>query len=771
MASSHIFLFLFLFAITNATPLNSEDRIIKGHESVKNSHPFMVTIQEIEYLLHFCGGSLINSRTVLTAAHCVLYPKINSTFRADQVMVILGEHHMYRPEGTELKRYVAEIIINEVYKSRTELSPFDSDIALLILNEDVPFTDAIQPICLYSGTDYHRYKIPTVAGWGQTLEGKITSTNLLEIQIPIIDNENCAKAFRKNWNGERMICAGYPELPHNHEDICQGDSGGPLFIEVRGKKVQIGLVSFNSALGCSRKRYPASFTKISEFIDWIVSNAKGDVYEDRIISGKESDRHAHPFLVSIQDTEDFFHFCGGALINSRTILTAAHCIFDLRTKIQTKAYEISVSFGEHNIHKKEGNEVTRRVRKVIKHEIFPKGQRRMDSDIALLILDKPVTFSATIQPICISSNKHLKNVMATVAGWGETRKQFTSSLLMEIDIPIIDNQKCAKVFEFSWYEKHMLCAGYPELPEDHPDVCDGDSGGPVFMTSGDKKVQIGIVSFGSGKGCAQEGHPSVLTKLSEFIPWVLANAEGGDVCVVSVQDVEYPPIHFCGGSLINSRTILTAAHCIYSMKKLVAKLLMSSKDIRVVLGDHNVDKKEGNEVIIQVRSVIKHETFPNGVKKFDSDIALLILDQPVTFNDYIQPICINSNKNLGNVMTTVAGWGRTLEKFSSSILMETNLPIIDNDKCSYSLRYTWYEKHMLCIGYPDLPDDFPDTCQGDSGGPVFIKSGNRNVQVGIVSFGTLKGCSIHGYPGGLTKVSEFVPWILENAEGGRVCVV
>jgi secreted trypsin-like serine protease len=54
--------------------------------------------------------------------------------------------------------------------------------------------------------------------------------------------------------------------------MLQGDSGGPLiYQEDDGRYTEVGIVSFGATAGCE-KGYPAGFTKVTSYLDWIESN-------------------------------------------------------------------------------------------------------------------------------------------------------------------------------------------------------------------------------------------------------------------------------------------------------------------------------------------------------------------------------------------------------------------------------------------------------------------------------------------------------------------
>lgn len=112
-------------------------------------------------------------------------------------------------------------------------------------------------------------------GWGITGERGKMSPILMEVQVPVIENQICKELYQKNGShrtdiqfSERVMCAGFAE---GGKDSCQGDSGGPLMLPIfeNGKFpfYQIGVVSNGD--GCGKPNKPGIYANIQFYADWI----------------------------------------------------------------------------------------------------------------------------------------------------------------------------------------------------------------------------------------------------------------------------------------------------------------------------------------------------------------------------------------------------------------------------------------------------------------------------------------------------------------------
>ena len=158
---------------------------------------------------------------MVTAAHCVQSKRISS------LLALIGDHDVrVREEGEQRLEILAKHVHPYYVKHKS-----DHDIAIFEFANHVEFSSYAQPIALSSPERESKEDEPvTVAGWGTQREGGKTAKILRFVQIRIVGQSRCKKAYP--WVGANQVCAGLIET--GGKDSCQGDSGGPLWITERG---------------------------------------------------------------------------------------------------------------------------------------------------------------------------------------------------------------------------------------------------------------------------------------------------------------------------------------------------------------------------------------------------------------------------------------------------------------------------------------------------------------------------------------------------------
>lgn len=230
-------------------------KIVGGQEAPVGAWPWMASLQFGGHLL--CGGTLINSEWVMTAAQCIV------SVTPSSYTVYLGRHTQKGPNPNEVSRSVTKIVVHPRFNSKT----FDNDIALLKLSSNVTFTDYIRPVCLAaSNSEYSAGRECWVTGWGSLKTGAPAPDpgTLQEVVVPIVSNSDCNSVFGSITNN--MMCAGTSQ---GGKGTCNGDAGGPLMRKMDSKWVQGGVTSFVSASGCAEPKVPSGYARVSQYESWI----------------------------------------------------------------------------------------------------------------------------------------------------------------------------------------------------------------------------------------------------------------------------------------------------------------------------------------------------------------------------------------------------------------------------------------------------------------------------------------------------------------------
>jgi secreted trypsin-like serine protease len=256
-------------------------------------------------------------------------------------------------------------------------------------------------------------------------------------------------------------------------------------------------------------------------------------------------------------------------------------------------------------------------------------------------------------------------------------------------------------------------------------------------------------------GCSQQldtGSPDVGANVEDIIhgetslpkewPWqVQITKDGG---------------HWCGGSLLSDRWVLTAAHCVDGQSD--ASLSVRAGLTKLVPAGPNV----------QVRTVLSHQIHPAwNAATLENDVALIRLSSAVVFNLHVQPIAIEDRVAPVDTHAYVTGWGWTAAGGSTSnTLQETSLGVVDSAVCDAAGTLSLpVQASMLCTGY--VGGDHGG-CHGDSGGPLVVPSNsfsNGWKQIGVVSWGVGFFCDSYTV---FSRLSALAPWIHSVVGSGSV---
>ncbi|XP_055694142.1 serine proteinase stubble isoform X2 [Lutzomyia longipalpis] len=275
-------------------------------------------------------------------------------------------------------------------------------------------------------------------------------------------------------------------------------------------------------------------------------------------------------------------------------------------------------------------------------------------------------------------------------------------------------------------------------------------------TGGGAESRIFTISAAKGVEC---GISSMATRSETRIVGGKNAAFGRWPWQVSVRRTSFfgfSSTHRCGGAVLNKNWVTTAGHC-------VDDLLTSQIRIRVGEYDFSHVHEQFSYVERGASKKIVHPKY--NFFTYEYDLALVRLESPLDFDMHISPICLPATDDLLiGENATVTGWGRLSEGGTlPTVLQEVTVPIVSNDRCKTMFlragRHEFIPEIFLCAGHDTGGQD---SCQGDSGGPLQVKARDGHYFLaGIISWGV--GCAEANLPGVCTRISKFVPWILENS--------
>jgi len=238
-----------------------QPKIVGGKLAPIGAYPWQVSLGVSwiadPYSAHFCGGTVLSERWIITAAHCVV-----DTSPA-RIAVTAGTNTLV---AGATRRNVKLIIVHKSYNPAKD----DNDVAMMELTDPLPTGIFIKSIPLLTSTAESVLLIKdaplAVTGWGATEFGGSKVRDLRHLDnLPFVPTLTCNDASAYNGRiTENMICAG-PRA--GGEDSCQGDSGGPLTVETGTSPKLAGIVSWGEK--CAEAEKVGVYTRVARYVDWV----------------------------------------------------------------------------------------------------------------------------------------------------------------------------------------------------------------------------------------------------------------------------------------------------------------------------------------------------------------------------------------------------------------------------------------------------------------------------------------------------------------------
>jgi secreted trypsin-like serine protease len=250
-----------------------EPSIIGGTAVPNGKYPFIAALIDTRIQgntpldQQFCGGTLIDKNSVLTAGHCVVDDPSVRPLPTAHLRVIVGRSVLNSKQEGQVRR-VSAIFAHPDYavtsSAGVDVTVFDA--AVLELSSPV---SGITPIKLATSSQNYLEqpgRNATVAGWGDTNahpEEVNHPDRMRQVRIPVVSDSRADRVIDALYGHSLgyvppiMVAAG-----KKGKSACFGDSGGPLFEPVEGKRYQIGITTFGPSK-CGMAGYPGVYTEVN----------------------------------------------------------------------------------------------------------------------------------------------------------------------------------------------------------------------------------------------------------------------------------------------------------------------------------------------------------------------------------------------------------------------------------------------------------------------------------------------------------------------------
>merc|ERR1719266_1360825 len=233
---------------------------IAGGQDADSPIGWQVSVRQCaQGFCHFCGGTILDATTVMSAAHCFTQGQSMSGF-----FVTAGVVNRNDNSGQTIE------IANGVWNADMPYQGNNNDFVILKLSSALSFNANVYPACLPEASHAPDTTGATcfASGWGTLQSGAQSLPSLLQwVAVPTVTNQKCNSQYGGGITSS-MICAGSPS---GGIDSCQGDSGGPFICAgANGQAVLTGVVSFG--VGCGLASHSGVYARTTAVLDWINAN-------------------------------------------------------------------------------------------------------------------------------------------------------------------------------------------------------------------------------------------------------------------------------------------------------------------------------------------------------------------------------------------------------------------------------------------------------------------------------------------------------------------
>ena len=686
---------------STSTIQNTEDlepTIVNGNVVPIENHPYQIHIewsQDGSTYSDWCGGTLVSSQWVVTAAHC-LYIEINEN--CYQISSLVSDLRISYGSSS-ITTYPNTVSVDNYYlHPNYDCTSFNNDIALMRLSQPVDMEKA-GTLPLYDFTSQPSNGTPLfVTGWGDTYFGSNQGSEvLLGAQVDVDDN--CLGYPTSSISDAIMFCAGDGTV-----DSCQGDSGGPLVGNFNGVLYLTGVVSWGD--GCA-SGYPGVYTRVSYYVDWI------QTYTGSLWSEENTGTQTNTTLSNLEPGEYYAIRLSAENGNgSGENLTLADVV---NYGPPTPPRNVVAQGGD--------------------------GQASLYWDTPVKSGGAAITsYTATASPggqTCISSSSPFNEctVQNLVNGVAYTFTVIAENAYGESSASEPSNSVIPQIVTSA-----------PSAPQDFLLT---DNGSLLWsIDDGNSPITNLTFRYKEISNFSTSWISESLSSYSATISPLIVNGNNRDI-----RDHPYQ-VHLltgfwwggqytCGGTVIDEQWVLTAAHCLEAEKY---GIYWDPEYIKV---SFNSTTAPSSSSYIYASSFVIHGSYNS--QNLLNDIGLIRLSSSLDLSKVAALPLYDFDSLQSGTPAYVTGWGRTSTYGGTSSRLLGTAVNIDSG-CG---AWAFIPASEVCA----WNGGSSGVCRGDSGGPLVTKVNNVVYLAGVVSYGSASGCATSTYPDVYTRVSYFKNWI------------
>ncbi|XP_072395679.1 serine protease gd-like isoform X2 [Diabrotica undecimpunctata] len=229
-----------------------QNRILGATDTKLGQYPWLVAFfwqRGFEYK-YKCSATLISNKHVLTAARCFEYNN-GQVVNIEEIFLVMGTNNLakWNTNGAVTSR-AKRVDVHPKYKTNSESA--DGDIAIILLDRPVQFTDVLSPVCLWNGDinlqPLTEKKMGVIVGFGQdensSQKGLTHVLRAKRADMPIVTQNECFNSPLgfKSSPSDNTFCTRSGDT-NKPTGPCKGDTGAGFFVAINDIHYLRGIAS------------------------------------------------------------------------------------------------------------------------------------------------------------------------------------------------------------------------------------------------------------------------------------------------------------------------------------------------------------------------------------------------------------------------------------------------------------------------------------------------------------------------------------------------